>query len=452
MTDHCFYDSLVDYAETNPLRLHMPGHKGKGMPMEEWNALAPLDVTELAPTGNLYGSDDWLEDSQRRWAWEWGMDSAFYCTGGSTQGLFTLFSLFTQPGDTILVDRVSHKSIHNAMALLDLHPVWLNRPWDREQCIHKAVRPEEVERLLTEHPEATAVVLTTPTYYGILTPLEEICDICRRHGVRLLVDGAHGAHLPLVLDKKQNCLLGHNPYINCDGVTVSTHKTLPAPGQTAVVMANRVTMAEIRRASALTSTTSPSFAMMAALDKLRSWMWKIREQYRPVAEWCAEMRRRYPTVTGEWLDPCRLVFQVENGERLSKRLQDMGIYPEMEDRHHVVAILTSADTEDDVRRLARVLNFYGYKDKAAYEAHLEAPPMPERTMSPRAARFAPVGKCQLERAVGRTVAEVIAPYPPGVPVVSPGEVIDEKILAYLYDLCYDKSDTVLVTKETAKQR
>lgn len=452
MSDHNFYDSLVDFAEANPLRLHMPGHKGKEMAMEEWNALAALDVTELEPTGNLYGGDDWLEDSQRLWAWDWGMDTAFYCTGGSTQGLFTLFNLFTRPGDTILADRVSHKSIHNAMALLDLHPVWLSRPWDKAQCIQKAVEPEEVERQLKEHPEVTAVVITTPTYYGILTPLEEIADICHRHGVKLLIDGAHGAHLPLVLDRKPNCLLGYNPYARCDGVTVSTHKTLPAPGQTAVVFVNRVSMPEVRRASALTSTTSPSFAMLAALDKLRSWMWKHRDQYRQTAEWCAEMRRRYPTIRGEGLDPCRLVFQVEKGEVLSKRLQDMGIYPELEDRHHVVAILTAADEEDDVRRLARVMNLYGYKDKAPYEAQLEAPPLPKRTMSPREARFAPAGKCHLERAVGKTVAEVIAPYPPGVPVVSPGEVIDEKILAYLYELCYDKSDAVLVTKEPAKQR
>ncbi len=446
MSDHNFYDSLTDFAERNPLRLHMPGHKGKEMPMKEWNALAPLDFTELGPTGDLYGGDDWLEDAQRIWAWDWGMDTAFFCTGGSTQGLFTLFSLFTRPGDRILVDRVSHKSIHNAMALLDLRPVWLPRPWDQAQCTQKAVELSQVEQLLNENPGITAVVITTPTYYGVMTPLEEIAACCHRHGAKLIVDGAHGAHLPLVLRGKQNCILGYNPYACCDGVTVSTHKTLPAPGQTAVVFANHVSMSDIRRASALTSTTSPSFVMMAALDKLRSWMWEHREHYCQVARWCEQLRRAYPTLTAAYQDPCRLVFQVENGKMMSKKLQDMGIYPEMEDRHHVVAILTAADEEKDLLRLTRALNFYGYRGKPAYVASLEAPPIPTRSMEPREARFAPTSKCHLERAVGRTAAEVIAPYPPGVPVVSPGEVIDEKILAYLYELCYDKSSVVLVTK------
>ncbi len=452
MSDHNFYDSLVEFAEKKPLRLHMPGHKGRAMAMEEWDALAPLDFTELEPTGNLYGGDDWLEDAQRLWAWDWGMDTAFFCTGGSTQGLFTLFHLFTHPGDTVLVDRVSHKSIHNAMALLDLHPIWLSRPWDEANCTQKAVDPAEVERQLTAHPELRAVVITTPTYYGVLTPLEEIAACCHRHGAKLIVDGAHGAHLPLVLERKHNCLLGYNPYACCDGVTISTHKTVAAPGQTAVVLANRVALPEVRRASALTSTTSPSYVMLAALDKLRSWMWKHRDAYRRTAAWCSELRRRYPTLRGEGLDPCRLVFQVEDGEKLSKRLQAMGIYPELEDRHHVVAILTAAEEEEDLHRLCRALNFYGYLDQAPYAAHLAPPPLPERAMEPRDARFAPCGKCHLERAVGKTAAEVIAPYPPGVPVVAPGEVISEKILAYLYQLCYDKSSVVLVTKERPKQR
>jgi len=269
MSDHNFYDSLAEFAAEKPLRLHMPGHKGKKLPMEEWDALAPLDFTELPPTGDLYGGDDWLEDSQRLWAWDWGMNAAFYATGGSTQGIFTLFRLFTRPGDTVLVDRVSHKSVHHALALFDLQPVWLHRPWDAGCAVTGAMTPETLEAAFQSHPEARAVLVTSPTYYGVLSGLDALAEICHDHGAKLLVDGAHGAHLPLVLDGGQNCILGYNPYQSADGVTISTHKTLPAPGQTAVVFANGVRLSEIRSASSLTSTTSPSFAMLAALDKLR---------------------------------------------------------------------------------------------------------------------------------------------------------------------------------------
>ena len=165
MSDHNFYDSLRKFAADQPLRLHMPGHKGKGLPMEEWDALAPLDFTELTPTGDLYGDgDDWLEESERLWAWDWGMDAAFYSTGGSTQGIFTLFALFTRPGDTVLVDRVCHKSVHNALALFDLKPVWLLRPWEPECAVTGPMAAEVLEAAFQAHPEAKAALVTRPTY------------------------------------------------------------------------------------------------------------------------------------------------------------------------------------------------------------------------------------------------------------------------------------------------
>ena len=208
MSDTNFYDSLTAFAASGPLRMCMPGHKGRRMPMEEWDALAPLDFTELPPTGNLYGGDDWLEDSQRLWAWDWGMNAAFYATGGSTQGIFTLLNLFTRPGDTVLIDRVSHKSIHHALSLFDLRPVWLERPWDAENAVTGPLTGEILEGTFERYPDAKAVMVTSPTYYGVLSNLDELARICHAHGAKLLVDGAHGAHLPLVLEQEPNCLLG----------------------------------------------------------------------------------------------------------------------------------------------------------------------------------------------------------------------------------------------------
>lgn len=450
MSDHNFYDSLVEFAATGPLRLHMPGHKGKGLPMGEWDALAPLDFTELPPTGDLYGDgDDWLEESQRLWAWDWGMDAAFYSTGGATQGIFTLFALFTSPGDTVLIDRVCHKSVHNAMALFDLRPVWLPRPWAGECAVTGPLEPEAVEAALRAHPETKAVLVTSPTYYGVLSDVEALGEICRRHGAKLLVDGAHGAHLPLVLAQEPNCLLGRNPYRGADGVVVSAHKTLPAPGQTGVIFANGVGIRRLRRAAGLTGSSSPSFAMLAALDKLRPWLHREgRGSLRRVAAWCADLREGYPCLplAGKLLDPCRLTLQVEDGFALARRLADGGIYVEMADRFHVVCILTAADSERDILRLRRALNLLGLKGKSPFLPDLEAPPLPEAVLTPRQARFAAAERGRLGPALGKTAAEAVAPYPPGVPVVAPGEVFSEKILAYLYKLCYDKNSTVLTVE------
>lgn len=447
MSNHKFYDTLVEFSAAKPLRLHMPGHKGKGMPMPEWDALSHLDFTELTPVGGLYEGDDWLEEAQRLWAWDWGMDTAFFCTGGSTQGNFTLFGLFIRPGDTVIVDRLTHKSIHHAISLYDVNPVWLHREWDETCAVTGPVSVKVVEKLLDEHPEATAVILTTPTYYGVLTPLDDIAALCRSRGKKLLVDGAHGAHLPLVLDGEENCPLGYNPYACCDGMTISTHKTLPAPGQTAVVFANGVRMEDIRRASSITGSTSPSYPMMAALDALRSWMWDNKGGYRKSAAWCADLRRSYPSLPRTDLDPCRFTLQVEDGEALARKLEEMGIYVEMADTEHVVCILTCADNERDLVRFKRALNYLGLKNKAPFIPTLEAPPVPEVVTSLRKARFGEFERIPMSKALGRVAAESIAPYPPGVPVVTMGEGIDEKTLAYLYKLCYDEQSVILALKE-----
>lgn len=450
MSDHNFYDSLRKFAADQPLRLHMPGHKGKGLPMEEWDALAPLDFTELTPTGDLYGDgDDWLEESERLWAWDWGMDAAFYSTGGSTQGIFTLFTLFTRPGDTVLVDRVCHKSVHNALALFDLKPVWLLRPWEPECAVTGPMTAEVLKAAFQAHPEAKAALVTSPTYYGVLSDVDELGKICRSHGARLLVDGAHGAHLPLVLPREPNCLLGHNPYQGADGVAVSAHKTLPAPGQTGLVFANGAGIRGLRRAAELTGTSSPSFVMMAALDRLRPWLHQEgRGSLRRVAAWCADLRESYPSLplSGAGLDPCRLVLQVEDGRKLAGRLEEMGIYVEMADSFHLVCILTAADGERDILRFKRALNFLGLKGRSPFLPDLEAPPLPRSVLTPRQARFAPAARGRLALAEGKVAAQAIAPYPPGVPVAAPGEVLDEKILAYLYKLCYDKNSAVLTVE------
>lgn len=448
MSNTNFYDSLVEFSNQNPLRLHMPGHKGKEMPMEEWNALASLDFTELAPTGDLYSGDDWLEDAQRLWAWDWGMDTAFFATGGSTQGIFTLLTLFTRPGDKVLIDRVSHRSIHNACALFDLYPVWLERPWEAKCAITGAVSPVSVENALTEQPDIATVVVTSPTYYGVLSDLDAIADICHAHGAKLIVDGAHGAHLPLVLEGEKNCLLGRNPFTHCDGVTVSTHKTLAAPGQTAVIFANGVAMEQVRAASSLTSTTSPSFVMLAVLDKLRPWLWDSREDWHRVAAQCAALRRDYPClpIADNLLDPCRLVLQVEDGKALAAQLEEKNVYVEMSDSCHVVCILTAADSDEDFCRLRNVLDELGLKGREVSHPALKAPPLPEQVVSPRTARFGWQKSVRLADAAGKIAAQPIAPYPPGVPVVAPGEKITQKSIDYLKKLCYDDNSAILTVE------
>lgn len=430
------WNALNAFADTRPLRMAMPGHKGTfipGLPPE----LARLDWTELPPTGDLYGSDSVIQEAERIWAGFWGADSCLFLTGGSTQGIHTMLRL--ADSETILVDRVSHRSVHTGLALLGMEPVWLPRPWLRESGVTGPVEPERVEQLLRTHPECSAVCVTSPTYYGVCSDISALATVCHRHGARLLVDGAHGAHLFLLQEE--------NPYLGADLVTVSAHKTLSAPGQSALLFGRGYSIAQLGEASQIFATSSPSYPMMAALDLLRPWLEQEgKNRYRQVAAAVGRLRSKYPALTGRDapLDPTRLTLCVADGNQVEAALQRQNIWPEMADRGHVVLILTGADTEEDLRRLEVGLDALGLAEMKRPVSPLSPPPLPRRFCAPREAFLAPRERIPLSQAQGRIAAEQLAPYPPGVPVAAPGEVIEEKVLAYLAEVGYNKRDTIVL--------
>ena len=191
-------DALRSYAAREPFRFHMPGHKGRSLPLAELKWLAPMDVTELDGTGNLYEPGEPFDSAQALWAERFGFDRCQFLTGGSTQGVHTGLALCCAAGDKILLDRGSHRSVFHAMALLDLEPVWLERPWLSGENLTGPISPGDVEQALDRDPEIKTVCVTSPTYAGVLSNIGAISRIAHAHGARLFVDGAHGAHLPFL--------------------------------------------------------------------------------------------------------------------------------------------------------------------------------------------------------------------------------------------------------------
>lgn len=435
------YDALHRFAEEKPLRMCMPGHKGIGLPVPELKGYAALDFTETSRTGNLYAADGLIDQAEGLWADYWGSDSCLFLTGGSTQGLHTALNLIAQPGDTVLMDRVSHRCLHTGMALLDLRPLWLSRPWLDQGGVFGPVQPEAVEALLEAHPDCKAVCITSPTYYGVCSDVKAIAAVCHAHGAKLLVDGAHGAHLPLFYRE--------NPYGAADLVVVSTHKTLPAPGQTALLFGNGYDLEALRRSSLLFATSSPSYPMMAALDRLRTWLvCGGEERTFLTAGAVLQLREKYPCLReepGVVLDPMRLTLLTEDGLALAMALEAMDLYPEMSDRNHVVLILTGADGEEQLERLDAILTALGLGYAPAPLPGRFLPPEPEMVCTPREAVFGRKEYLPLAQAEGRICAQQIAPYPPGVPVIAPGERIGKNHLAYLREIGYnDYHGTVAV--------
>ena len=430
------YDALKDYAAGSPARWHMPGHKGKFLPVPELMGLAPLDVTELPLTGNLYTAGAPFDEAQRLWAEVFGFETCQFLTGGSTMGIHTGLALCAQPGSRVLIDRGCHRAVFHALALLDLEPVYLERPWLTDENLAGPISPEAVEELLRQNPDIKTVCITSPTYAGVLSDIAGISPIVHTHGGKLFVDGAHGAHLPF---------LDIDPFSGADAVTISAHKTLPAMGQSALLFTSSVAPDRVRQMASVFGSSSPSYPMMASLDAARDWLLgeEGRRAYRRTARHVMQLRQKFPSLGGNYsLDPCRLTLKVKDGPAFAKQLQEQDIYPEMEDGGHVVFICTAQDSDEDFLRLEHILK--ELQNQIGACPLLPAPPLPKKVLSPRQALFAASKTLPLKDCEGEVAASQIAPYPPGIPVVAPGEQITKKELAYFLQIGYNMLSEVRV--------
>ena len=232
---------------------------------------------------------------------------------------------------------------------LDLKPVYLPRPWRAGEGIAGPISPTDVENLLDSHPNIKTVCITSPTYSGVLSDIKELSHIIHARGGNLIVDGAHGAHLPF---------LGVDAFSGCDALICSAHKTLPALGQSALLFTNGVDPRRVRQMTSVFGSSSPSYPMMISLDCARDYLdGKGTEEYRRVARRTAALRAAFPSLQeGELrLDPTRLTLTSPDGNALAQALEGENIWPEMADSGHVVLILTAQDSEDDLHRLEEAL-------------------------------------------------------------------------------------------------
>ncbi|MEG0597585.1 MAG: amino acid decarboxylase, partial [Oscillospiraceae bacterium] len=271
----------------------------------------------------------------------------------------------------------------------------------------------------------------------------------------LLVDAAHGAHLPF---------LGENPFLGADLVVTSAHKTLPALGQSALIFSSaRFTAETLRKAAAITGTSSPSYLIMASLDRARAHMeGQGKRDYAKTILSVQKLRETFPSLQGANLDPARFTLLCSDGFALQNALEAQNIYPEMADQNHVVFICTCNDNLEDFEKLEVALQSpvslpqgegaqcAHWADEGvprpivAHTGAKEAVPTPTIALSPRLALFSPKETLSLSAAEGRISAVQIAPYPPGVPIVAPGEVISKKHLAYLARIGYNMKDKIEV--------
>ena len=423
--------------------LHMPGHKRRVWPAAGLGCAA-WDMTEIDGADDLHEADGILADAMRRTAALYGSRRCWYLVGGSTVGLLAGVRALAPFGSEILVARNCHKAVYHAVELGQLRAHYLLPPIDPAFGVYGSVQPADVQAALEQHKNIRCVVITSPTYEGVVSDVATIAGICHARGVPLLVDEAHGAHyLPFAEPLGWQ---GGAVAAGADVVVQSAHKTLPSLTQTAFLQVNGTLAddAEIERQLDVFETSSPSYPLLVSLDGCTAWLqgqgraafaaW--RKQLNDFDDAVRDLRHTPILCHGaDTLQNHRDFYAFDAGKillRMGSRgaafLRQNGFEPEMVRGDDVLAMTSPCDAADTLPRLAQVLQKW---DDTAQK--LTSPAL---TLSQPGRAALPIGQavlqpCQtlpMREAAGKISAEYIWAYPPGVPLLAPGEEITPQFL------------------------
>lgn len=446
------YNMLLKYSENRPIPFHMPGHvMGRGL-AGLLQGIGRLDITEIPGSDCLHDPDGVIRDAQDLAARAFGAKRTWFSVNGSTVGIHAMIRAAVSPGGKILINRDAHRSVINAISLLKAEPVFILPEYDEKTCLILGCRESDLISALEEHPDIEAVLLTRPNYFGVASPVKAMTEITRSRGIPFLVDEAHGAHFAFSSLLPEPVLR-----LGADACVQSLHKTLPAMTQTALVHegpSSLLSPDRLFRCLSMLQTTSPSYVLMTSIDLARDIMEQSGSElydalYKRVCAFDRELagmegvRRVIPDVSGIDTDFSRIVLSFEQsgltGFQAERMLREScGIVAEMADCHHVVLIATPFHADEDFEALLtgiRETLKHGKGSSVDLFSSFKVPDsLPERAMNPGDALERPVEFIGLDQAEGRISASTITPYPPGIPLVVPGEVISGEIIRYLNEI------------------
>jgi len=512
------YEALLDYREQRRISFHVPGHKNGQAYVSQGGAgllseMMEIDVTEISGTDDLHHPEGVILEAQQLAANCFGAEESFFLVGGSTVGnLALILTVCTAPGDILLVQRNVHKSVLHGLMLAGAQAVFLQPQMDSFSGLSTAPTAAQIDEALEVYPNARGVLVTMPNYYGMGTDLTPLAEACHRYGVPLLVDEAHGAHY------------GHHPELpasalacGADGVVQSTHKMLSALTMGAMlhVQGSRLDRALLRQRLAMVQSSSPSYPMMASLDLARrqlhiggagtftAGLAAVDAFKRGLAELPRFGLLAPPQPEGTHAgfasaggdpqpsaamaayttqDPFKAVIYdgtgALSGYELQRQLEAYGCIPEMSDAQYVVLLFSLGSTMEDANHLIRALTHISIAGednelspgnvpvmKNAVEfstwnimgASVSTPvPFNMQPVATEHVELIPLVEC-----IGRVAAEMIIPYPPGIPLLYMGESISKDTQERLLVLsaagakCHAAADpelqSIMVFKKDRKQ-
>lgn len=478
--EHLF-EELRKHSESDIYPYHMPGHKRRPFGMLP-GELSRIDITEIDGFDNLHQPEGILDGLQREAAGLYGAEESFYLVNGSTCGILSAVSCALPEGGHILMARNCHRSAYHGIYLRGLRATYLYPPYLEEYGIYDALEPEEVRRALEREPDIGAVLVVSPTYEGRISDIRAIADIVHERGIPLIVDEAHGAHLGLADGfPKNSCQQG------ADLVIHSVHKTLPALTQTALLHVNgqRIDRGLLRRFLRIYQSSSPSYLLMAGIDNALRYVGlqgqeafgAFRQRFEAMLDRLRGCRHlRFLTDAGDRQDTGKLLISTKQSGLTGKQLYDilLGRYhlqPEMASTGFVLAMFTVNDREEAYRRMTEALlaidgaleeGMAHTPEKRAEGRAAEAPGSGEyrpgagalcgegagesaghgRNRGTGRSGAIPLAKAwdmpteqiALAESEGRYIGEFINLYPPGVPLLVPGERMTGELIGMISEV------------------
>ncbi|SOC10397.1 aminotransferase class I/II-fold pyridoxal phosphate-dependent enzyme [Pseudobutyrivibrio ruminis] len=421
---------LEDYSKSNMYPFHMPGHK------RMLDGPYKIDMTEVDGVDDLHDPEEVIAEEQERLAKIYGADKSFILVGGSTVGNLAAIYSSCSENDLILIQRNSHKSVYNGAILRHLKVGYINSKAD-ENGIYRAATLEEIKSAVEKYGRPKAILLTSPTYEGYHCKLDEISKYCYKEGIILIVDQAHGAHLGFNDEFKESAVG------KADITIQSLHKTLPALTQTAVmhVSGNRVDSRKIAAALDIFETSSPSYVLMNSISHCMTILEQSADMFRDYVDNLQDFYKtsgqlkhlKIVVESGETKDPGKLVIITKltniSGVELARILREKyEIETELSSFSYLLAMTSIMDSREGFERLKKALLEI---DEELENGNVDVPMVwidSEKIMEPWEAKKGEGRQVNLSQATGFVCQDEICLYPPGAPVVVPGEVISAEAI------------------------
>ena len=457
-------------ARSNTAPFHTPGHhKGNAIPeiLKSWLGAEVFqgDLPELPELDNLFAPEGIIHHAQTLAAAAWGADRTYFLTNGSTAGILAAILTVCNPGDSIVIPRNVHRSVISGLILSGANPVFVMPRYDDDFDIVQGIDPGDLKKTLDTNPTVKAILIVSPTYYGVCSDIKSIVELAHDRNLPLIVDEAHGAHFGFHPALPKSAL-----HYGADLVIQSTHKTLSAFTQASMLhqQGPHINVDRLSQSLALIQSSSPNYLLLASLDAARMQMATQGERLFELAiRRVNQVRSQLKTIPGlrlfdhelnhDLIDPLRLTVNLKNlnlnGFLADEILhEEYGVTCELPSTQNLTFIFTHGTTDQDCDRLIDSFKHLANRPPTPHakesnppnSIHLKVPltkgdlggslTPPPPNLSPREAFFAPTQTLPTHQAIGHLSADLLCPYPPGIPLIIPGEIITQTALNTLTQL------------------